>query len=213
VSTVDPFARGTITANNPFAFTATFNNAAVNFIGRSINVTDTASGADSWIDSISLGGGRVWGVNKAGQQYVAAPVLWSHAAGAAYSVVQYVDNSGWMFFANGVGASYGANTTQWAPGYIRSPKVGGIAHTPSIAGNGTLVANSFNVQGKVLSTATGAITITLTFGGVAYDVAPSCFAVNETAGALQPAASTASTLTISGSATTGDSIAYACIGR
>lgn len=95
---------------------------------------------------------------------------------------------------------------------VTAIKLGGVTQTPTVTGDATKNANSFDVQGKVTSTATGSVTITVTFG-TAYAVAPSCFATNETAGTHQRTATTTTALTITGSATTGDVIAYACIGR
>lgn len=99
-----------------------------------------------------------------------------------------------------------------ATGAVSAPKVGGITSAPSIAGNGTLVANSTDVQGKVLSTVTAGATITLTFG-TPFAVAPSCSGSNETTANLMRFTSTTTTLTITGVTVTGDSISYSCIGR
>lgn len=51
-------ALGTITADRQaFSATATWNNGAVTFTARKVNVTDTASAAGSLLDDLQVGGG------------------------------------------------------------------------------------------------------------------------------------------------------------
>lgn len=83
--------------------------------------------------------------------------------------------------------------------------------TPVVAGNGTIVANSMDSAGKVLSTVTAGATITVTFSS-AFTRAPACFASNETTANLALAASTTTVLTITGVTVTGDSLSYGCLG-
>lgn len=83
--------------------------------------------------------------------------------------------------------------------------------TPVVTGNGTLVANSINTAGKVLSTVTAAATITVTFSS-AWTRAPSCVSNNETTANLTRSSATPTVLTIAGVTVTGDSISYVCLG-
>lgn len=83
--------------------------------------------------------------------------------------------------------------------------------TPSIAGNGTLNADSKDSAGKVTTTGTGASTIVLTFAN-AFTRAPACSVNNETTANLARASSSTTQLTIGATIVTGDSLSYTCLG-
>lgn len=59
-------ARGTITANDPFEYTQTWNNAGVTFTGLRVNVTNTASASASLLQDWQVGGTSMAAVTRAG---------------------------------------------------------------------------------------------------------------------------------------------------
>lgn len=66
------FASGTLTANTPMQLTQTWNNAGVNFVGLSVDVTDTNSTTSSYPVQVNVGGSTAWQVRKDGQMYLKA---------------------------------------------------------------------------------------------------------------------------------------------
>lgn len=151
------------------------------------------------------------------------------AANTSYATFEIGDAStyGWQYGKDnaaggqtGTNASffwYSRNTSANAAfltpaGTFRANKLAGLASAPAIAGDATLVVNSTDVQGKIVSTVTGVMTATLTFG-TAYAVAPSGSATNETTANLTRAVSTTTTLVVTGTTVTGDVISYSVIGR
>lgn len=60
-------AAGTITTSKPaLSATQTWNDGAVTFTARSLNITDTASAAASLLDNLQVGGASQWKVTKGG---------------------------------------------------------------------------------------------------------------------------------------------------
>lgn len=58
------FAQGTLVASAPQVFSMTFNNAAVNFTGLSVDATDTASAGGSQVFRVRTGSTTVFSVEK-----------------------------------------------------------------------------------------------------------------------------------------------------
>jgi len=71
---------GTVTASAPVLNgTQTWNNAGVTFTAFNLNTTDTASGANSRLISMQVGGSDIWWVRKDGFHFYnsAAGLIWS----------------------------------------------------------------------------------------------------------------------------------------
>ena len=65
-------AGGTLTADAPMVFSRTFNNAAVDFVGRSNDYTITASGAGTLLERWRVGGSTVVSISRSGLLVAAA---------------------------------------------------------------------------------------------------------------------------------------------
>lgn len=134
-------------------------------------------------------------------------------------LVLIADGSGFNPITDNV-TSLGTGSKRYVNGYIQSVIAATVSSasgaiiqtgTPVAGGNGTLVASSTDTAGKVLSTTTGAATITVTFAA-AFAHAPACTTSNETTANLARASSSTTVLTISGVTVTGDSLSYSCLG-
>ncbi len=76
---------GTVTTDNPFGFTQTWNAAGVTFTGLKVNVTDTASAAASLLMDLQVGGASKFNVSKAGRV--------ASGAGSSFGSPQFYDSS------------------------------------------------------------------------------------------------------------------------
>lgn len=66
-SGVIALAAGVLTASSPMTVSQTWNNAGVTFVGRSLDITNTASAAASLIDRWRVGGSNVLAISLGGQ--------------------------------------------------------------------------------------------------------------------------------------------------
>lgn len=108
-------ARGTITANDPFEYTQTWNAAGVTFTGLRLNITDTASASASLLADYQLGGSSRMSLRKDGLMTLTSAlngsltVTSSNTTGTAISVIN--TSSGGhdvQFFSTGVANGLGA---------------------------------------------------------------------------------------------------------
>lgn len=76
------FARGTITASDPFSLTQTWNDAGVTFKAFTVAVTDTASAAGSLLMDLLVGASSKFSVTKAGLVTAASLALGGAAIGS-----------------------------------------------------------------------------------------------------------------------------------
>lgn len=98
---------GTITANNPvLSATQTWNNAAVTFTGWQLNVTDTASNANSLLMDLQVGGASRFAVSKAGAVFGGAAQF-----AASFAVTQGFNVALWNNAAFGWSASGSVSPT------------------------------------------------------------------------------------------------------
>ena len=67
-------AAGTLTASAPMTHTQTWNNAGVTFVGKSNDITSTASAAASLVERWRVGGSNVLDLTKSGQLTAASTV-------------------------------------------------------------------------------------------------------------------------------------------
>lgn len=184
-----------------------------------VNGFTLQSGASSstWNDNSTAGSGTVANRYLFG---IAAPILTATNSSVTNTVAS-------TFYIGGAptDSTNITSTTKWALNVAAgntnlggtlsvSGAVNGVVlkgGTPGIAGNGTLNTGSKDFAGKVTATGTGASTIVLTFS-TAFSNAPACMITNETTANLVRPISTTTTLTVSATIVSGDSLSYICAG-
>jgi len=205
-TTATPFSKGTLVANNPFEFSTTFDNAAVDFTGFKLSFTDTASGAGSSLYTIAHNGtdivkmfGRDWRSKFTSegwcQQDLAlndCRIIWTAVSGSYH--LRLFSQHGFEIQSN-----------------VTLTNLIGNTYSPTVTGDGTEDAQSWDLGGTVTSTVTAAGTITITFGYAFYN--NSHCLVTTPSGAAFTYSNSLTALTITGTFTTGQKFNYFCSNR
>lgn len=109
------FPRGTLVATDPFKWTQTWNNAAVNFQALIVDVLNTASGASSALQSWRIAGSEVSRINTAGAFVGPAVTVVSGDASSFFRTNSFICNpSGRITWSNG--SDFNAALTRNADG-------------------------------------------------------------------------------------------------
>lgn len=103
-----PFAAGTITTSQPLTLTQTWNEAATAFTAIGMDVTDTASAADSLLMDLKVGGSTKFNVNKSGTVTIASDQRYSFGNDRG---IGYAAGFGLMLTRSGRGVFVGNEST------------------------------------------------------------------------------------------------------
>jgi hypothetical protein len=221
------FARGTVTASDPFVFSQTYNSGAVKFAGVDINTSVTAAGAGSYALRVTGASGNV---------------MLCIAAASSGACNESTSNAG-LFIGgpNGESAMYqqftvnnhmniqNVRTFSWVGrAYLQSQSsrelnvgsnAAGLAYTmllgeaptcTSGCGTPTPTPVGLSQAGRVtLGSSPSATTVVLTFP-VTWTTAPACSATNETGNSVIAAVASTTVVTLTGTFAAGNVLSWQC---